>query len=102
MHIFVEIWYMDHGLNIEKNETIKILRPGSYWQEFTVFRQYLKAFIRERAPTGIPRNISQGLNSIFLFSASVNPGKFCMFEYFFYMSIRFFLVDYWNNQKKQA
>ena len=36
MHIFVEIRYMDHGLNIEKNETIKILRPGSYWQEFTV------------------------------------------------------------------
>jgi hypothetical protein len=36
MHIFVEIRYMDHRLNIEKNETIKIPRPGSYWQEFTV------------------------------------------------------------------
>jgi hypothetical protein len=36
MHIFVEIRCMDHGLNIEKNETKKILRPGSYWQEFTV------------------------------------------------------------------
>ena len=30
MHIFVEIRYMDHGVNIEKNETIKFLRPGSY------------------------------------------------------------------------
>ena len=36
MHIFVEIRYMDHGLNIEKNETIKILRPASYWQELTI------------------------------------------------------------------
>ena len=36
MHIFVEIRNMDHGLNIEQNENIKILRPGSYWQEFTV------------------------------------------------------------------
>ena len=34
MHIFVKIRFMD--LNIEKNETIKILRPGSYWQEFMV------------------------------------------------------------------
>ena len=36
MHIFVEIWYMDHVLNIKKNEAIKILRPESYWKEFTV------------------------------------------------------------------
>ena len=28
MHISVEIRYMEHGLNIEKNETITILRPG--------------------------------------------------------------------------
>ena len=27
---------MDHGLEIEKNEALKTLRPGSYWQEFTV------------------------------------------------------------------
>jgi hypothetical protein len=27
---------MKLGKNIEKNEAIKILRPGSYWQEFTV------------------------------------------------------------------
>ena len=27
--LFVEIRYMDHGLNTEKNESIKILRPGS-------------------------------------------------------------------------
>ena len=36
MLIFVEIVYMDHGLNTEKNEKIKILRPVPYWQEFTV------------------------------------------------------------------
>ena len=30
MHIFVEIRYMNHGLNIEKDENIKILRPGSF------------------------------------------------------------------------
>ena len=35
MYIFVEIRYMDHGLIIEKNESIKILKPGPYWQEFT-------------------------------------------------------------------
>ena len=34
---------MDHGLNIEKNETIKFLRPGSNWQEFTVFIKLLLA-----------------------------------------------------------
>ena len=33
MHIFVEIRYMDHGLNIEKNETIKILRPQVTWDQ---------------------------------------------------------------------
>ena len=27
MYIFVEIRYMDHGLNIEINETVEILRP---------------------------------------------------------------------------
>ena len=29
MHFYVEIRYMDHGLNIEKNESIKISGPDS-------------------------------------------------------------------------
>ena len=37
MHIFVEIRYMDHGLNIEENQAIKILRPGS-WSQVTWYQ----------------------------------------------------------------
>ena len=38
MFILVETRYKNHGLNTEKDEKIKILRPGSYWKEFTVNR----------------------------------------------------------------